>query len=174
MYIDPTLQTLESNLFSVKLVPFDQFGFFSAIFGSGLCVFHSNGIVFRIEFVKRTPIHMMCLRMMQPISLVVLLLFFPKGCTSLSQDLQCSINPENEEQLDPALREMEYDVGYGPQKTLVWVEPPVESFYPSGEAPSKTKVVPKFNGFAGKFINMSHMPVSLYWYVTVCILKQKK
>jgi hypothetical protein len=68
--------------------------------------------------------------------------------------------------LDPALQELAYDVGDGPQTTLVYVEPPVETMYPPGEEPpSRTKVTPKFNGLAGKFINMSNKKVTLYWYV---------
>jgi len=80
-----------------------------------------------------------------------------------AQELQCSLKAEDAEERDPALQEMEYDVGDGPQTTLVYVEPKVETFYPPGEAPSSQKVVPKFNGFAGKFINMSNQAVTLYW-----------
>lgn len=66
---------------------------------------------------------------------------------------------------DPNLRTMEYDVGEGPLKTMVYVEPNVTSFYklaPNGP-PAKTKVTPKFNGLSGKFINLSKRPVSFYW-----------
>jgi hypothetical protein len=80
--------------------------------------------------------------------------------------LQCSLTEEELNALDPALQELTYDVGDGPQTTLVYVEPPVETMYPPGEEPpSRTKVTPKFNGLAGKFINMSNKKVTLYWYV---------
>jgi hypothetical protein len=64
---------------------------------------------------------------------------------------------------------MEYDVGDGPKTTLVYVEPDVNTFYKlqdeGDENPPKqrTKVTPKFNGFQGKFINMSNQPMTLYW-----------
>jgi hypothetical protein len=76
-------------------------------------------------------------------------------------ELQCSVRDEN--QPDPALQLMEYDVGDGKQTTLVYVEPPIESFYLNQELPAHTKVTPKFNGLAAKFINMSNKAVTLYW-----------
>jgi hypothetical protein len=58
------------------------------------------------------------------------------------------------------------DVGDGEKETFVYVEPKLESMYQnSPNVPSTTKVTPKFNGFAAKFINMSNKPVTLYWYV---------
>ena len=95
--------------------------------------------------------------------LALLLLLFAKA--ACSQESQCSLSDEDFARRDPNLREMTYDVGDGPQTTWVYVEPPVESFYPPGKAPSKAKVVPKFNGFAGKFINMSNQKLTLYWCV---------
>jgi hypothetical protein len=80
--------------------------------------------------------------------------------------LQCSLTEEELNSPDPALQELKYDVGEGEQTTMVYVEPPVASMYPPGEEPpSTTKVTPKFNGLAGKFINMSNKKVTLYWYV---------
>ena len=58
-------------------------------------------------------------------------------CSSYAQELQCSLKADDAEERDPALQEMQYDVGDGPQTTLVYVEPKVETFYPPGEAPSK-------------------------------------
>jgi prolyl 4-hydroxylase len=60
------------------------------------------------------------------------------------------------------LKEMIYNIGDGPQTFLAYVEPDIASFY-QGKPPASTKVVPKFDGFAGKFINMSKQPVMLYW-----------
>jgi hypothetical protein len=64
---------------------------------------------------------------------------------------------------DPALKEMTYDVGDGEKTFMAYVEPPVETFYPNGTAPSTTRVVPKFNGLAGKFVNMGNQPLNFYW-----------
>jgi len=65
---------------------------------------------------------------------------------------------------DPNLHEFEYDVGNGRQKTLVYVEPNVTTFYGNNQpAPAQTKVTPKFKGLTGKFINLSNKPVSFYW-----------
>jgi len=71
------------------------------------------------------------------------------------------------EERDPNLKEFTYDVGDGPQTTLVYVEPDVNSFYRTadGGAPKKKyrRVKPAFNGLAGKFINMSNEPLDFYW-----------
>lgn len=76
--------------------------------------------------------------------------------------LQCSV-PDDAER-DPALQEMKYDVGDGEQTTLVYVEPSVASMYPpDSPLQSSTRVVSKFNGLAGKFINMSNKKVTLFW-----------
>ena len=65
---------------------------------------------------------------------------------------------------DPALKEMTYDVGNGPQSFWAYVEPEMSSFYKDSDGDKKiTKVVPKFQGLAGKFINMSNKPLNFYW-----------
>lgn len=74
-------------------------------------------------------------------------------------DLSCSIT---EKQRDPSLHEMEYDIGYGKQTTLVYIEPDLNTMY-NGNPPSSTKVAPKFNGLSVKFINMSPNSVRLSW-----------
>ena len=69
--------------------------------------------------------------------------------TSSSSSAQtCSIDPN---EIDPALVEMEYvDLSDGKKKkTMVYMEPDVTTFYEGQELPASTKVVPKFNGFAG-------------------------
>ena len=78
--------------------------------------------------------------------------------------LTCSLSEDQENELDPALQEMKYDVGdgNGEQSVLVYVEPDVTTFY-QGDPPASTKVVPKFKGLAAKFINMSNRAVTLYW-----------
>lgn len=64
---------------------------------------------------------------------------------------------------DPNLQEMVYDLGDGEQTAMVYVDPDVTSYYKLTDPPSKTKVRPQFNGFQGKFINLSARTVSLYW-----------
>lgn len=94
-------------------------------------------------------------------AVLVLATFSARGKADVPTSLTCSL--KEEDIIDPALKEMTYDVGDGPQTTLVYVEPDVASFYQLEEPPSRTKVTPKFNGFQGKFINMSPQTVSLYW-----------
>lgn len=77
--------------------------------------------------------------------------------------LECSI-PNSVSPVDPNLIEMKYDVGDGEKTSLVYVEPKITDFYDTDESDYQ-RVTPKFNGFAGKFINMSKDPVTLYWYV---------
>ena len=68
---------------------------------------------------------------------------------------------------DPNLKEFTYDVGDGPQTTLVYVEPDLNTFYrDENGGPSQRKyrrVKPAFNGLAGKFINMSNKHLDFYW-----------
>lgn len=91
---------------------------------------------------------------------LVLLILLGLVFLSLSAgDLSCSVK---EEESDPALKEMKYDIGYGEQSFMAYVEPDVRTFYKGG-APAATKVVPKFRGLANKFINMSNKKVKLYW-----------
>jgi hypothetical protein len=88
--------------------------------------------------------------------LLVLLAFLALG--NAKEKLSCSADTE----LDPALKEMTYDVGNGTQTVLVYVQPNVTSFY-RGKAVSSTAVTPKHNGFAGKFINLSNKKLTLFW-----------
>jgi hypothetical protein len=76
-----------------------------------------------------------------------------------AQEQTCSVV---DDELDPALKEMTYNVGDGEKTTMVYVEPDIKSFY-NGNPPASTKVVPKFNGLAGKFINMSNKNLRFYW-----------
>jgi hypothetical protein len=64
---------------------------------------------------------------------------------------------------DPALKEMTYDVGKGPRSFWAYVEPDISTFYKDSATETVTKVVPKFKGLAGKFINMSNKPLNFYW-----------
>ena len=79
------------------------------------------------------------------------------------EELSCSAT-DGDESLDPSLQEMEYDIGYGKQSFLAYVEPDVTTFYQGQEKPpSHQKVVPKFPGLATKFINNSNKKLQLYW-----------
>jgi prolyl 4-hydroxylase len=74
---------------------------------------------------------------------------------------------------DPALKEFTYDVGDGPQTTMVYVEPELNSFYhtpsdgdndnDSSKRRRYSRVKPAMNGLAGKFINMSNRALNFYW-----------
>lgn len=98
-------------------------------------------------------------RSCQSIALFLTLL----SASHAERGLQCSV--QDVEQPDPALQVMEFDVGDGKQSTVVYVEPPIESFYQNQEIPARKKVTPLFDGFGVKFINMSNEPLTLYWYV---------
>lgn len=93
-----------------------------------------------------------------------LLLLALSSCVNAgtSQPLTCSLDGADIE-ADPALQELEYDLGEGKQKMMVYVQPDVTSFYKDETAPSKTQVTPKHNGLAGLFINMSNQHLRLYW-----------
>jgi len=82
----------------------------------------------------------------------------------------CTWSGCNNEERDPALKEFTYDVGDGPQTTLVYVEPELNSFYRNGNEdlstePEKSysRVTPNFSGLGGKFINMSNKMLDFYW-----------
>lgn len=75
--------------------------------------------------------------------------------------LSCSLDEEKSER-DPALKEMTFDVGDGPETFLAYVQPDVTTFYKDGP-PASTAVIPKHEGLAGMWINLSNEPVLLYW-----------
>lgn len=78
--------------------------------------------------------------------------------------LTCSLDAEDLDREDPNLQIMEYDVGDGPQTTKVYVEPDITKFYEDeADLPSSQKVIPKFNGFQGKFANLSNETVVFSW-----------
>lgn len=114
-------------------------------------------------------------RSLLSLSLLILLL---AGNVVVAEDqtaapLQCSLSDADESAIDPALKEMTYDLGdgEGQRTTTVYVEPPIFAMYKGFQSPASTKVQPKFNGLAGKFINMSNQPVTLYWCVRACVLR---
>jgi hypothetical protein len=82
--------------------------------------------------------------------------------------LSCSAS---EQEPDPALKEMTFDIGDGPETFLAYVQPHVTTFYKDIDPPASKPVRPKHNGFAGMFVNMSNKRVRLYWYVCLCALK---
>lgn len=108
----------------------------------------TDGFVHQTEAQMTMTIRTMLLRL-----LFLLIVVAAEGQT-------CSVSPSTER--DPRLVEMTYDVGDGEQTTMVYVDPPVTELY-QGEPPASTKVVPKFNGLWGKFVNMSNKPITLYW-----------
>jgi hypothetical protein len=86
-------------------------------------------------------------------------------CQGFDATQTCSLSEAEQNVLDPALKEMKYDVGDGEQSVLVYVQPEVKTFYKDGTVPARTKVQPKHKGLVGKFINISTKRASLYWYV---------
>ena len=85
-------------------------------------------------------------------------------------DTECSVDTSAP---DPNLVEMKYDLddGNGEQTFMAYVEPDVSTFYKNSDKDSDAdsqeqkyqKVVPKFNGLAGRFINMSNQRLTFYW-----------
>ena len=80
---------------------------------------------------------------------------------------ECSVSSSDAvSDRDPNLFPLTYDVGYGEQTTYVFVEPSLEQMYQQQKnnvAGGLQKVTPDFNGFAGKFINMSNKKCTLFW-----------
>ena len=72
-----------------------------------------------------------------------------------------------EQDLDPALKEMTFDVGDGPETFLAYVQPDVTTFYKDIDPPASKAVTPKFTGFGGMLVNMSNKPVRCSWYVRI-------
>jgi hypothetical protein len=84
--------------------------------------------------------------------------------TTAAIDTACSLDQDGSYSFqDPNLHVMEYDVGDGPQTTMVYVEPDVTSFYRSSAPPSTQKVTPLFEGFQAKFVNLSNQTVAFFW-----------
>ena len=85
-------------------------------------------------------------------------------CASSAQETACSLDDRSFFGPDPNLQVLEYDVGDGPQTTLVYVEPNVTTFYRNQVAlPSTQKVTPAFDGLQAKFVNLSNQSVTFFW-----------
>jgi hypothetical protein len=95
--------------------------------------------------------------------LTFLALFINHAFAEEYPSLSCSLDGDDSNARDPALKEMTFDIGDGPQTFLAYVEPDVTTFYKDIEPPGSKKVTPKHKGLAGLFINMSNKPVKLYW-----------
>ena len=75
-----------------------------------------------------------------------------------SDDLTCSIQDND----DPNLERMTFDIGYGEEHFDAYVQPDVSVFYREGVG-SRKAVESNFNGLAGKFVNMSNRKVRWFW-----------
>lgn len=64
--------------------------------------------------------------------------------------------------IDPNLKEIEWTFQGKSEKAVIWIPPNVTEFY-FNMAPAMNPVVPKYEGLAAKFINLSNEPVRLYW-----------
>lgn len=69
-------------------------------------------------------------------------------------------------ELDPALKEFSFDIGYGTEYFTAYIRPDIQSFT-RGE--HKVAKKPNMNGHAVKFINMSPDSLRLYWYVHIIV-----
>ena len=96
--------------------------------------------------------------------LVLLIALLSTCCLAENWQQSCSAS---EQEPDPALKEMTFDLGDGPETFLAYVQPDVTTFYKDIDPPASKPVRPKFTGFAGMFVNMSNKRVRLYWYVFV-------
>mmetsp|Transcript_21778 Transcript_21778/g.52659 ORF Transcript_21778/g.52659 Transcript_21778/m.52659 type:complete len:534 (+) Transcript_21778:52-1653(+) len=86
---------------------------------------------------------------------------YSASATSSSETSQCSLS-EQEFRNDPAVRTMNFDLGYGPQEFRAYAQPDVSEFYrepPGTRMPRR----PNFNGWAAKFVNMSTQRIRLFW-----------
>jgi len=72
----------------------------------------------------------------------------------------CSIS---EAELDPNLKEIEFEWKGEKESFLAYVQPDVTTFYRDIEPPASTTVTPMHDGLAGKFINLSKHKMFLYW-----------
>jgi hypothetical protein len=107
--------------------------------------------------------NLLTMKMPRLLSLALQLSCLVLYCQGESPTQTCSLSEEEQNVLDPNLKEMKYNVGDGEQSVLVYVQPDVTSFYKDGTAPASTKVQPKHKGLVGKFINISTKQASLYW-----------
>jgi len=64
------------------------------------------------------------------------------------------------DEVDPALKEFSYDIGYGTEYFTAYVRPHIQQFSRGEHQHAKT---PRMNGHALKVINMSPETIRLYW-----------
>jgi hypothetical protein len=93
------------------------------------------------------------------VTAILLLTLLLNLTTALEQT--CSAT-ESDFTNDPALHEMVFDIGYGPQEMLTYIQPDVSTFYQLPEG-KRTEATPKHNGWAAKFVNMSNKRMRLFW-----------
>lgn len=90
-----------------------------------------------------------------------------KGETTRTTTCSLDSMTGNDPQQDPNLHAFSFDVGNGPQSTLIYVEPDVATFYPPRDHPehddAKDKQRPYSPSFTGKFINLSNVTTALAW-----------
>ena len=64
------------------------------------------------------------------------------------------------DEIDPALKEFKFDVGYGTEYFTAYVQPDIQSF---SRGEHKDAKEPNMKGHAVKFFNMSPDILRLYW-----------
>ena len=88
--------------------------------------------------------------------LLVLLVVLANG-----QSPTCS-EPDVGTKIDRNLKEIDWTYQGKAEKAVIWIPPHVTDFY-FNMAPALEPVVPKHNGLAAKFLNLSDKDVRLYW-----------
>jgi hypothetical protein len=73
----------------------------------------------------------------------------------------CSL-ADDDFDIDPAVKIMEFDLGYGMQEFKAYVTPDVSTFYRKGPGTREVRR-PNHNGWAAKFVNISTRRVQLFW-----------
>ena len=77
-----------------------------------------------------------------------------------SGQYETSSSADNYSEVDSSLKEMSFDLGFGPEWFEAYVQPDIQSFTQNKH---KEVVKPRMKGLAGKFFNMSPDELVLYW-----------
>mmetsp|Transcript_17814 Transcript_17814/g.25174 ORF Transcript_17814/g.25174 Transcript_17814/m.25174 type:complete len:544 (-) Transcript_17814:203-1834(-) len=78
----------------------------------------------------------------------------------LSSSSSSSSSLDENEQEESELKEMIFDLGYGTEYFMAYVQPSIESFSKGNHTRARR---PKYRGHAVKFWNISPYPLDLYW-----------
>jgi len=76
----------------------------------------------------------------------------------------CPTSSVEKDEIDPALKEFKFDIGYGTEYFTAYVQPDIQSFSRGEHEDAKE---PNMKGHAAKFINMSPDTLRLYWVPSI-------